>query len=196
MNKKIKVAIVGVGNCASSLVQGFAYYRHSSEANPIPGIMLEDIGGHRVSDIAVVAAFDVDYRKIGNRLSTAIFAKPNCTLEFCSLAEVMNGLQGNPFVRAAPIMDGVSKHMYDYEDDESFRDYRWAYERGIITETELNKIERSIARSEIISHLKETGTEILINYLPVGSQAATEFWAEICLETGISFLNCIPNSIF
>jgi myo-inositol-1-phosphate synthase len=189
----IKVAIVGIGNCASSLVQGFGYYKQESNSDSgIPGIMEKNIGGYYATDIEVVAAYDIDYRKIFKPLSEAIFENPNCTLQFIDQDTLKEELLNNPIVQPAPIMDGVSKHMYDYPHDESFRDYRWAYERGLIDSDQLAHIERSISKTEIIKYLKEKKVDIIINYLPVGSQIATEFWADICLQTGISFLNCIP----
>ena len=192
MRNQIKVAIVGVGNCASSLVQGLNFYKDEDQTR-IPGVMLADIGGYFPKDVKVVAAFDVDYRKIGRPLFDAIFQSPNCTPTFAQ----SGGRHGhsypfNPIVRPAPIMDGVACHMLDYPEDQAFRDYRWAYENKRINQEESSKIERQIAKSEIIKHLKENEVDIIINYLPVGSQVATEWWAEICIETGISFLNCIP----
>lgn len=187
--KLINVAIVGVGNCASSLIQGFGYYRDTAN---IPGVMLHDIGGYFPGDIQVVAAFDVDHRKIGRPLSAAIFEKPNCTMEFSNQETLEMALHTDPVVRPAPIMDGVAAHMYNWPVDDSFRDYRWAYSQGLITDKAMSHLENLIDRKAIIAHLKSVNTDMVINYLPVGSQQATEFWAEICLEAGISFLNCIP----
>lgn len=186
--QKIKAAIVGVGNCASSLVQGLGYYQVHSNEN-VPGAIHNDIGGWKPQDIEIVAAFDIDYRKVGRRLTTAIFEKPNCTLEF---NKTFPSNFGNPVVQPAPIMDGVSRHMYDHEADVSFRDFRWAYNEGLLSEEILEELETLIDKERIKKHLIARGTEVIINYLPVGSQRATEFWAEICLETGISLVNCIP----
>jgi myo-inositol-1-phosphate synthase len=184
--KKIKIAIVGVGNCASSLVQGLDFYRDTPDAC---GVIHKDIGGYETRDIQVAAAFDVDFRKIGQPLTWAIFKKPNCTLEFHkNFSEDFN----DPIVRPAPIMDGVSNHMYAHDCDHSFRDFRWAYNEGFINEDELGNFEEQISKERIKAHLVELGVTAVVNYLPVGSQKATEFWAEICLETGISFVNCIP----
>lgn len=183
--KKIRVAIVGVGNCASSLVQGLGYYKDGDAK----GVIHKDIGGYETRDIEVVSAFDVDYRKVGKRLTQAIFEKPNCTLvfnrefskDFC-----------DPEVWPCPIMDGVSNHMYNHDEDHSFRDFRWAYNAGLICEEKLGEYEERISKERIKQHLLSLGVQSIVNYLPVGSQKATEFWAEICLETGISFVNCIP----
>lgn len=190
-SNRIRVAIVGVGNCASSLIQGLAYYKNHDQ-DKIPGVMLGNIGGYLPNSIDVVAAFDVDYRKIGKRLSSAIYQKPNCTFQITDERSVREGLRIDPIVRPAPIMDGVAKHMYDYSDDEAFRDYRWAYNHDFATEEALGDIERVISADAIKQELFAKEVDILINYLPVGSQQATEFWANICLDTGISFLNCIP----
>jgi len=115
MRKNIKVAIAGVGNCASSLVQGVEYYRDRQGA-ALDGVMRHSIGGYRCSDVEFVAAFDVDRRKVGHPLEEAIFAKPNCTRIFQSALPVSNVI-----VQAGPILDGVAAHMADYPDDSAFR---------------------------------------------------------------------------
>lgn len=166
MSKKIKVAVVGVGNCLSSLYQGLKYYKDHDEDN-IPGIMFARIGGYHPADIKVVAAFDVDRRKVGHPLGEAIFAKPNCARVFCD--DVPDG----PIVQMGPVLDGVSEHMQTQPEKYGFRVSN----------------EESV---DIVKALKESGAEILINYLPVGSQEATEFYAQCAIDAGISFLNCIP----
>lgn len=163
---KIKVAVAGIGNCFSALYQGFEYYKHSEEDN-IPGIMFADIGGYRPSDIELVAAFDVDPRKVGKPVGEAIFAKPNCTRVF--QADVPAG----PIVQMAPVLDGVSDYMLEQPEDLGFR---------------ISK-EKPV---DVVQVLKDTGADILINYLPVGSQEATEFYAQASIDAGVSFLNCIP----
>ena len=115
MRKNIKVAIAGVGNCASSLVQGVEYYRDRQGA-ALEGVMRQSIGGYRCSDVEFVAAFDVDRRKVGHPLEEAIFAKPNCTRIFQSALPVSNVI-----VQAGPILDGIAPHMADYPDDNAFR---------------------------------------------------------------------------
>lgn len=184
--RKIKVAIVGVGNCASSLIQGLDYYRDTPD---VPGLIHKDIDGYEARDIQVAAAFDVDYRKIGKRLTQAIFERPNCTLVF---HKEFSKDFSNPEVWPCPIMDGVSSHMYSHDEDISFRDFRWAYNEGLISEETLGQYEERISKEKIKRHLVQLGVSAIVNYLPVGSQKATEFWAEICLETGISLVNCIP----
>ncbi len=165
-NNKIKVAVVGVGNCFSSLYQGFGYYA-KHKAGSVPGIMFENIGGYKPTDIEVVAAFDVDPRKVGKNLSEAIFAKPNCARVF--YLKVEKGpkvLMGNP-------LDGVSDYMLEQPEDVGFR----------------------IAKSrpvDVVKILKDTKADILINYLPVGSQKATEFYAQAAIDANVAFLNCIP----
>ena len=161
----IRVAIVGVGNCASALVQGVEYYKNKSG-----GVNFELIGGYSASDIEFVAAWDVDIRKVGSSLHEAIFAQPNCCRVFCQ--EVENII--SPRVRMAPILDGVSPHMLQHEASESFR---------LSTSTEDTV-------QDILSQLSTA--DILINYLPVGSQKASEFWASMCLQSNTAFLNCIP----
>ncbi len=167
---KIKIAIVGVGNCASSLIQGIYYYRLKSEKDAI-GLMNWDIGGYKPYDIEVTAAFDVDKRKVGQDVHNAIFAKPNCTAIFCDDIPPA-GVK----VNMGKILDGFSQHMNEYEEELTF---------VLADEKEPNK-------DQVVKILKDSGAEILINYLPVGSQKATEFYAECALEAGVGFINCIP----
>lgn len=170
MSKKIKVAIVGVGNCASAFVQGLEYYKdHDEDASgkDIPGVTFARIGGYHVADIQVVAAFDVDRRKVGRPLGEAIFASPNCCRIFCE--DVPDG----PVVQMGMPLDGVSDYMEKQPERHGFR---------ISNEDPV----------DVIKVLKDSKADILINYLPVGSQKATEFYAEAAIEAGIMFLNCIP----
>jgi myo-inositol-1-phosphate synthase len=167
---KIKVAIVGIGNCASSLIQGVEYYRTLGEdhAEKALGLMHYSLGGYRSYDIEFVAAFDVDKRKVGRPLKEAVFAKPNCTKEY------FRELPDFPvMVKMGAVLDGVSKHMTEYSDDRRF-------------------IAASKKTSDVAGILKESGAEILLNYLPVGSELATAFYAEACLKAGVSLINCIP----
>lgn len=165
-SKKIKIAVAGVGNCFSALYQGFAYYKaHQSE--PVPGIMFEDIGGYAPTDIEVVAAFDVDKRKVGKPVGQAIFAKPNCARVF------MPKVPAGPKVQMGSVLDGVSDYMLEQPDDEGFR----------------------VAKAkpvDVVKVLKDSGADILVNYLPVGSQKASEFYAQAAIDAGVAFLNCIP----
>ena len=145
---KIEVAIVGIGNCASSLIQGIHYYKNKSEDDAI-GLMHWEIGGYMPGDIEVVAAFDVDKRKIGIDVNEAIFSKPNCTTIFCSDIP-KTGVK----VRMGKILDGFSEHMKSYEDKYTF---------VLAREPEPTK-------EEIVMILKDSDTEVLMNYLPVGSE--------------------------
>lgn len=167
---KIRVAIAGIGNCASSLIQGVEYYKNLDKNSPDQGLGLMhlDLGGYRPSDIEFVAAFDIDIRKVGKPLKEAVFAKPNCTKIF------FPNLPDYPIkVEMGEVLDGVASHMKDYPEDRRF----------IIS----NK-----KPSDVTQVLKRSGAEILINYLPVGSEKATAFYAEACLKAGVAFINCVP----
>lgn len=167
---KIKVAVVGVGNCASSLIQGIEYYRHKKDEEHI-GLMHYDLGGYKPQDIGVVAAFDIDKRKVGKGLAEAIFAPPNCTTVFC------NGVPSNGIkVHMGRIMDGFSEHMKDYDEKHTL----------------VPSGEPEPSKEDVVRVLKDSGAEILTNYLPVGSEKATRFYAECALEAGIGFINNIP----
>lgn len=170
---KIKIGIIGVGNCASSLIQGVSYYSNPKH-NESDGMMRNDIGGYTAKDIEFVIGFDVDSRKVGVQLKDAIFAKPNCTMV---LESNITSCKDGALVYATPVLDGVAEHMKKYPEDEAFR---------------VNEDVNSLNKEEIIALLKEHEVDMLINYLPVGSQMATEFWANICLETKTPFINCIP----
>jgi len=165
----IKVALVGIGNCASSLVQGIAHYR--SGTNDTSGLMHYELGGYRPEHIRVVAAWDVDRRKVGRDVSEAIFAKPNCTTVFCGDVE-----NSGATVRMGRVLDGVAEHMEAWPDDRTFR---------LADEAEPSK-------EDVVALLRESQADVLMNYLPVGSQAATEFYAECALEAGVAFVNNIP----
>jgi myo-inositol-1-phosphate synthase len=167
---KIEVAIVGIGNCASSLIQGIHYYKNKSEDDAI-GLMHWEISGYMPGDIEVVAAFDVDKRKIGIDVNEAIFSKPNCTTIFCSDIP-----KAGVKVRMGKILDGFSEHMKSYEDKYTF---------VLAREPEPTK-------EEIVMILKDSDTEVLMNYLPVGSEEATRFYADCALEAGVAFVNNIP----
>ncbi len=168
--EKIRIAIIGIGNCASSLIQGIYYYQDKKPEEAI-GLMHWDIGGYKPSDIEVVAAFDIDQRKVGADLSKAIFAKPNCTKVFCNDIPEM-GVE----VTMGRVLDGVAQHMAEYDDDRTF-----------IISKEMEK-----RKEDIVKVLKDSGAEILLNYLPVGSEEATKFYAECALEAGIAFINNMP----
>ena len=168
--EKIRIAIVGVGNCASSLVQGLHYYEHNDPEDAV-GLMHWEIGGYRPSDVEVVAAFDIDRRKVGKDVSEAIFAQPNCTTVFCR-----DIAQSRATVRMGKILDGFSDHMKEYDDKHTF-----------VLADELEPTEE-----EVVKALEESGAEILMNYLPVGSEDATRFYARCALEAGVALVNNIP----
>jgi myo-inositol-1-phosphate synthase len=163
---KIRIAIMGVGNCASSLVQGLFFYKNNYQ--DVPGLMHPVLGGYKIDDIAPVAAFDIDKRKVGKDLSKAIFAKPNNTTTFCSNIPEL-GVE----VKKVPVMDGVAPHMEDYPEDHTF----------LIDDSE---------PVDIAEELKKSKAEMLINYLPVGSENASRHVAEQCLKAGVAFINAMP----
>ena len=167
---KIKIAIAGIGNCASSLIQGIHYYQRKSSDESI-GLMHWDIGGYMPGDIEVVAAFDIDKRKIGLDVSEAIFSKPNCTTVFFSDIS-----KANVKVKMGRVLDGFSEHMKNYADKYTF---------VLADEPESSK-------EEIVKALQDSGAEILMNYLPVGSEQATMFYADCALKAGVAFVNNIP----
>ena len=164
---KIRVSIVGVGNCASSLIQGLEFYRRHANRD-LGGLMHRSIGGYGCDDIEVVAAFDVDRRKVGLPVEQAIFAKPNCTTVFQE-----NIPASGVTVSMGPVLDGIAPHMLDYPDDEAFRP---ADEEPV----------------DVAGKLKEAGAEVLICYLPVGSEQAVRHYAEACLKAGVAMVNCVP----
>ena len=165
--KPIKVAVIGVGNCASSLVQGVAFYRNNNSSN---GLIHDKIGGYGAGDVEFVLGIDVDARKVGKDIAEAIFAAPNCTAVFqadvpATGAKVMMG----------KILDGVADHMTGMG------------ERGFVVADA-----PEATKDGIVAALKETGAEVLLNFLPVGSQTATEFYMECALEAGVAVVNCMP----
>ena len=167
MRNDIKVAIAGVGNCASALVQGVEYYR-SRQGIALEGIMHQSIGGYSCSDVEFVAAFDIDRRKVGHSLEEAIFAKPNCTRIFQSALPVSNVI-----VQAGPVLDGVAAHMADYPDDAAFRS-------------------ADLEPTDIAAALRASGAEVLVCYLPVGSEQAVRHYAQACLDARVALINCVP----
>ncbi|MDQ5864698.1 MAG: inositol-3-phosphate synthase [Chloroflexota bacterium] len=160
--KKIRVAIIGVGNCASSLVQGVEYYKDAQDDQLIPGLMHTRLGGYHVSDIEFSAAFDVDKNKVGKDLSEAIFVSPNNTIKFSDVPHL-----GVP-VHRGMTHDGLGQYL----------------------STVIEKAPGQTA--DIVKILKETRTDVIINYLPVGSEMATKWYVEQALEARVGFINCIP----
>ncbi|MCP4906761.1 MAG: inositol-3-phosphate synthase [bacterium] len=176
----IRVAIAGIGNCASALVQGIAYYRDGgggdfsgvapsgSTPSARAGLMHPNIGGWRPSQIVVVGAFDVDARKVGRPLEEAVFAPPN-------RAEIFQPdlPESGVLVSMGPVLDGVAAHMADYPEEEAFR----PADREPV---------------DVAALLRDSGAEILVCYLPVGSEQAVRHYAEACLEAGVALVNCVP----
>jgi len=165
---EIRVAIVGVGNSASALIQGTEYYKNAREDATVPGLMHVNFGGYHIKDVKFVAAFEVNKKKIGKDLAEAIFTEPNCCAKFAEVPRL--GVRVSP----APTLDGVAEHMRKtfnvYEDCE-------------------------VKPVNVAEILKESGAEILVNYLPVGSRDATRFYAQAALDAGCAFINCMPEFI-
>ncbi|GHO94393.1 myo-inositol-1-phosphate synthase [Reticulibacter mediterranei] len=162
MGKKVRVGIIGVGNCASSLVQGVHYYRNASPEDFVPGLMHVNLGGYHINDIEFSAAFDIDSNKVNKDISEAIYAAPNNTYRFSDVPKL------NAKVYRGMTHDGLGKY--------------------------LSKIIKKAPSqtSDVVNILKDTGTDVLINYLPVGSETATKWYVEQVLQAGIGFVNCIP----
>ena len=158
----LKLAIAGVGNCASSLVQGLEYYRDADPSDDVPGLMHVELGGYHIRDIEVVAAFDVDATKVGQDVSKAIFAGQNNTIRFAPVPEL--GID----VQRAPTLDGFGKY------------YRLTCE------------ESPADPVDIVAALRESGADVLVSYLPVGSEQAQKFYAQCCIDAGVAFVNAIP----
>lgn len=169
--KKIRIAIAGIGNCASSLIQGIHYYTPERCRDAVVGLMHTEIGGFLPCDIEVVAAFDIDARKVGVDVHEAIFAKPNCTKIF--QREIA---PSGTIVKMGPVLDGISDHMADYAEDRTF----------------VRSSARELSKDEIIQELRDTGAEVLLNYMPVGSEQAARFYADCALDAGTAFVNNMP----
>ena len=158
----IKVAIAGVGNCASSLIQGVTYYKDAKDGDIVPGLMHVTLGGYHCSDLEFVCAFDVDAAKVGQDLSKAIFASQNNTIKFSDVASTgVNVLRG-------PTLDGLNK-----------------YYRAMIDESPAEAV-------DVVAALKDSGADVLVSYLPVGSEEAQRFYAQAAIDAGVAFVNAIP----
>lgn len=179
---KIRVGIIGTGNCAKSLVEGVQYYKEHPEDTV--GLMYEDIGGYKATDLVFVVGFEADARKMNTPLKDALRATPNCAMDHVS--EILECGDNSPgcvepgaFVYGSPAMDGIAEHMLDYPETVSFR---------IGTENILSF-------DQIVGVLKSKKVDVLINYLPVGSEEGTKFYLEAALKAGVHFVNCIPTII-
>ncbi|ACI51159.1 Myo-inositol-1-phosphate synthase [Gluconacetobacter diazotrophicus PA1 5] len=167
----IRIAIAGVGNCASALIQGIHYYTPARCREEVVGLMHESVGGYRPSDIQVVAAFDIDARKVGTDVSRAIFALPNCVKTF-----EQDIPESGVTVSMGAVLDGLSEHMASYEPHRTF----------VLADA------AQPTKAEVVEELRRSGAQILLNYLPVGSEQAARFYAECALEAGVGFINNIP----
>ncbi len=168
--ERIRVAIVGVGNCASALMQGIAYYR-AQRPSTATGLMHWEIGGYRAGDIDVVAAFDIDARKVGHDAAEAIFAPPNCAQTFHAQVPLSGAI-----VRMGPVLDGFAEHMEGYPESQRCR----------VADASQPDME------SVCEALRASGAEMVLNYLPVGSEQATRFYAECALRAGVAFVNMMP----
>ena len=160
--KKVRVGIIGVGNCASSLVQGVHYYRDAKPEDFVPGLMHVNLGGYHIHDIEFSAAFDIDQNKVGKNISEAIYAAPNNTYRFADVPPI------NTKVNRGMTHDGLGKYL-----------------SRVITKAPGQT-------DDIVKILKDTGTDVVINYLPVGSETATKWYVEQILQAGVGLVNCIP----
>jgi len=167
---KINIAIVGIGNCASSLLQGIEYYKTKHSADAI-GLMHYELGGYKPYDIQVVDAFDIDKRKVGKDVAEAIFQPPNCTTTLCA-----DMPKTGTIVRMGRVLDGIADHMKTYHERYTF----------LLSE------EKEADKQAVVRELKASGAEILLNYLPVGSDQAANFYAECALEAGVALINNMP----
>jgi myo-inositol-1-phosphate synthase len=167
---RINIAVIGVGNCASSLVQGLAHYSNGG-ANDQIGLMHWDLGGYRPRDIHVVAAWDVDRRKVGRDVAEAIFTAPNCTAVFCDHVP-----ESGTKVLMGKVLDGVSEHMGEHPADRTF----------------LVADQPQPSAEDVVAVLRDRKVDVLVNYLPVGSQEATEFYAQCAIDAGVAFVNNMP----
>src|SRR6187399_1292046 len=162
LDDRVRVALIGVGNCANSLVQGVEYYKNANPEDFVPGLMHVDLGGYHVSDVEFTAAFDVTTDKVGKDLADAIWAFPNDTIKFADVPKT--GIT----VSRGMTHDGIGKYMSQV-------------------------VEKAPGPTDdVVGILKETGTDVVVNYLPVGSEAATKWYAEQILEAGVAMVNCMP----
>jgi myo-inositol-1-phosphate synthase len=161
-SRKVRVGVVGVGNCASSLIQGLSFYSDARANEPVPGLMNVDLGGYHVGDVEISAAFDVHADKVGRDVAEAIYVQPNNTFRFANVKPT--GVS----VQRGPTLDGIGRYVQEdiHESDQ--------------------------ATVDVTEHLVKTGTNVVVSYLPVGSQQATEWYAGCALDAGCAFVNCIP----
>ncbi len=171
---RIRACIIGVGNCCTSLITGIVSYAKNKS---LVGITYENIGGYLPDTVDFVLAFDVDKRKVGKKINEAILQKPNCTPLLCTEEDLKTSSIEFGMTFKGPVLDGVPEHLSEFPDDERF----------IVDEEQ-----PECSKEEISKLLKDNKVNVIVNYLPVGSQKAVEFWAQICLDNSINFLNCMP----
>ena len=159
---KVRIAIVGVGNCASSLVQGLEYYETADPAERVPGLMHVDLGGYHVRDVEVAAAFDVDAKKVGKDVAEAIFTEPNNTIRFADVPPL------GVTVQRGRTLDGLG-----------------TFYRDVVVESDETE-------ADVVQVLQDSRTDVLVCYLPVGSEHATRYYAQCAIEAGVGFVNCLP----
>jgi len=177
---KIKVGIIGVGSCAKSLVEGIQYYNENPQDKV--GLMYDDIGGYSVHDIEFVVGFDIDKRKVNKKLAEALRAQPNCAMDHVDEITTKSNsscVSNDAVVYSAPEMDGIAPHMNDYPDEVTFVN-------GAIPAESFDRT---------VELLQYHGVDVLINYLPVGSEDASKYWVDVALDAGVHFVNCIPTLI-
>jgi myo-inositol-1-phosphate synthase len=160
---KVRLAIVGVGNCASSLVQGLEYYKDADVKDTVPGLMHVDLGGYHIKDVEIVAAFDVDADKVGRDVAQAIFTEPNNTIRFCEDVPA-SGVT----VQRGPTLDGLGK-----------------YYREVVEESDAAPV-------DVAQALREAQADVVVCYLPVGSEQAAKHYAQAALDANVAFVNCLP----
>src|SRR5258706_2536405 len=161
-SKKVRVCIVGVGNCASSFVQGLSFYSRAQTNEPAPGLMNVDVGGYHVFFFKQKTAYDISANRVGRDVSEAIFAQPNNTFRFASVPP------SAVFVDRGPTLDGIGRYLRE------------------------DIVESKAEEADVADVLLRSGTDVVVSYLPTGSQYATEFYAERAIEAGCGFVNCIP----
>jgi len=177
---KIKVGIVGVGSCAKSLVEGVQYYNENPEDKI--GLMYEDIGGYKIHDIEFVIGFDIDKRKVNKKLNVALRAQPNCAMDHVDKITTKANtscVSQDAMVYSAPEMDGIAPHMHDYPDEVTF----------------VNGAVPAESFDRTVELLQYHNVDVLVNYLPVGSEEASKYWIDVALKAGVHFVNCIPTLI-
>lgn len=177
---KIKAGIIGVGSCAKSLVEGIQYYNENPEDKI--GLMYEDIGGYSVHDIEFVVGFDIDKRKVNKKLARALRAQPNCAMDHVDKITTTSNsscVHKDAMVYSAPEMDGIAPHMHDYPDEVTF----------------VNGAVPAESFDRTVELLQYHGVDVLINYLPVGSEEASRYWIDVAVAAGVHFVNCIPTLI-